>query len=48
MNRGRKATVVLIEIFCIGLLVYLACGGVGFGRGNCRMTVNAVCKEALS
>lgn len=32
MNRGRKVIVVLTEIFCIGFLVYLACGGVGFGR----------------
>ncbi|MHC4692141.1 MAG: hypothetical protein ACYS67_05310 [Planctomycetota bacterium] len=31
MSRERKVTVVLIEIFCIGSLVYLAGGGVGFG-----------------
>jgi len=32
MSRERKVAVVLIEIFCIGLLVYVVCGGIGFGR----------------
>lgn len=31
MDRERKVAVVLIEILCIGSLVYLAGGGVGFG-----------------
>jgi hypothetical protein len=34
MSRERKVTVVIIEIFCIGVLVYLPGSGVGFGRGK--------------
>ena len=49
MNRERKAVVVLIEIFCIISLVYLAGGGVpGLGRRKCRLIIDAVWKETIS